>query len=223
MVRLSYAIAAAALLSLSAGSCSGESGPAAPTTRTVTVRFLYRAATAPRTDLQPSQRECAAAVGRTHIHPSWRAFDRIELNPVGAGEIDPLIDRVQRFVTVAHVRRPVDRARILSTIAVLQATHGEPENLSELVEQHCIAQRGVALRAGIHTGECEMTGATLEGAPITIATELAAAASAGSVLVTRTITDLVVGSPFRFKRCGKGPHGPAGGWSMYEVVADGHT
>jgi hypothetical protein len=49
-----------------------------------TVRFAYRAATAPRTDLPASARECAAAAGRTHIHPSWRSFDRIEMTPRGA-------------------------------------------------------------------------------------------------------------------------------------------
>jgi len=175
-----------------------------------------------------------------------------------AGEIDPLIDRLQSFVTLVHARRPDERTRVLSTIAVLQAATGAPEEMAPLVRQHCAAQRGrplgwssrhwvvsfdgpgraiqavcdivaaarqrgVRIRAGIHTGECEMRGGTVDGAPLTIATELAAAASAGTVLVTRTVTDLVVGSPFRFKRRGKGPHGPAGGWSMYEVVTNGST
>ena len=175
-----------------------------------------------------------------------------------AGDIEPLIDPVQRFVVRVHARRPDEQTRVLSTIAVMQVSTGEPEEVSPLVRQHSAAQRGrllgwssrhwvvsfdspgraiqavcdivaaarqcgVRIRAGIHTGECEMRGGTLEGAPITIATELAASASAGTVLVTRTIIDLVVGSPFRFKRRGKGPHGPAGGWSMYEVVTNGNT
>ena len=65
------------------GGC-GDDAPAGPSASLATVRFVYRAATAPRTDLPPSARECVQGVGRTHIHPSWRAFDRIEMNPVGA-------------------------------------------------------------------------------------------------------------------------------------------
>jgi pimeloyl-ACP methyl ester carboxylesterase len=172
-----------------------------------------------------------------------------------AGEIDPLIDKVQRFVTRVQARRPVERVRVLSTIAVLQTTHGDSGGISALVEQQCAAQRGrmlgwssrhwivsfdgpgrairatcdivtttgqggVSLRAGIHTGECEIANGVLEGPPVLIASELAAAAPPGTVLVTRTITELVVGSPFRFKRRGNGPFGQAGGWSMYEVVSD---
>lgn len=49
----------------------------------VTVRFAYRASTTPRTDLPASARECVAGVGRTHIHPSWRSFDRFEMTPNG--------------------------------------------------------------------------------------------------------------------------------------------
>ena len=81
-------------------------------------------------------------------------------------------------------------------------------------------QNGPALRAGIHTGECEMTNGTLEGAPVAIASELAAAAPAGTVLVTRTVTDLVVGSHIRFKARGRAQLRETGGWSVYEAVID---
>jgi len=59
-----------------------------------------------------------------------------------AGEIDPLIDRLQSFVTLVHARRPDERTRVLSTIAVLQAATGAPEEMAPLVRQHCAAQRG---------------------------------------------------------------------------------
>jgi len=59
-----------------------NAAPVSPSATTATVRFVYRAATAPRPDLSPSQRPCADAVGRTHIHPGWRAFERIEMNTV---------------------------------------------------------------------------------------------------------------------------------------------
>lgn len=65
--------------------CDGQSPPASPTAgATATVRFLYRASTAPRTDLPVSAQECVRGVGRTHIHPSWRSFARIDMTPAGA-------------------------------------------------------------------------------------------------------------------------------------------
>lgn len=84
-MRSAGRLVAAAALSLAAAACGGEARPASPTSSggTAAVRFVYRAATAPRMDLPPSARECVQGVGRTHIHPSWRAFDRIEMNPVG--------------------------------------------------------------------------------------------------------------------------------------------
>jgi hypothetical protein len=50
---------------------------------TATVRFIYRASTAPRTDLPAAAQGCVQGVGRTHIHPSWRSFARIDMTPVG--------------------------------------------------------------------------------------------------------------------------------------------
>jgi hypothetical protein len=75
--------AASAALLLAAAACGEDGSPTSSSAGVATVRFTYRAATAPRTDLSAAQRACADAVGRTHIHPSWRAFDRIEMNPVG--------------------------------------------------------------------------------------------------------------------------------------------
>jgi hypothetical protein len=74
----------AAVFALAAAACSNEGAPASPSAGAATVRFVYRSATTPRTDLPPSARDCVQGVGRTHIHPSWRAFDRIEMTPVGA-------------------------------------------------------------------------------------------------------------------------------------------
>lgn len=65
--------------------CRAESSPASPTARTTaTVRFIYRSSTTPRTDLPPASLECVRGVGRTHIHPSWRSFDRFDMTPNGA-------------------------------------------------------------------------------------------------------------------------------------------
>lgn len=58
--------------------------PTAPGMITATVRFAYLASTTPRTGLPPSTSACVAGVGRTHIHPSWRGFARVDLAAAGA-------------------------------------------------------------------------------------------------------------------------------------------
>ena len=57
--------------------------PTAPSAARATVRFDYRASTTVHPDLPPSTQACVNGVGRTHIHPSWRNFDRIEMQGVG--------------------------------------------------------------------------------------------------------------------------------------------
>lgn len=81
-----FAIRIAAVFTLGVLACDGQTTPPspAPASFRTTVRFVYRASTTPRTDLPPSARGCVEGVGRTHIHPSWRNFDRYEMTPVGA-------------------------------------------------------------------------------------------------------------------------------------------
>lgn len=70
-----------ALLVVSCGGDSPATGPGQ--TGRAAVRFAYLASTSLRSDLPPSAQSCAAAVGRTHIHPSWRSFERIDMQAVG--------------------------------------------------------------------------------------------------------------------------------------------
>jgi class 3 adenylate cyclase len=56
---------------------------------------------------------------------------------------------------------------------------------------------GLAVRAGLHTGECElMPDADIGGIAVHIAARIAALAGAGEVLVSGTVRDLTFGSPF---------------------------
>ena len=67
------------------GCGNGDSSPIAPSTTTAaTVRFDYRAATSLNASLPASTQACVSGVGRTHIHPSWRGFVRIDMQAVGA-------------------------------------------------------------------------------------------------------------------------------------------
>lgn len=55
-------------------------------------------------------------------------------------------------------------------------------------------QLGLTLRMGMHTGECEVRGDSLEGLAIHIAARVAGMASGDEILVSRTVKDLVAGS-----------------------------
>ena len=78
-------VTAARLLGVVALTLVGcDSSPTAPSTTTATVQFDYRAATALTPNLPASPQTCVSGVGRTHIHPSWRGFVRIDLQAVGA-------------------------------------------------------------------------------------------------------------------------------------------
>jgi class 3 adenylate cyclase len=58
---------------------------------------------------------------------------------------------------------------------------------------------GITVRAGVHTGECEMIGDDIAGVAVNIAARISALAAPDEVLVSRTVTDLVYGSGIEFK------------------------
>jgi class 3 adenylate cyclase len=63
---------------------------------------------------------------------------------------------------------------------------------------------GVRIRAGLHTGECElMAGADVGGIAVHIAARIAALAGPGEVLASGTVRDLSVGSPFALESRGE--------------------
>ena len=77
---------------------------------------------------------------------------------------------------------------------------------------------GVRLRAGLHTGEVEMTGSDIAGLAVHIAQRTCDAAKSGEVLVSRTVADLLAGSSIRL--ADRGEHtlkGIAAGWRLFSV------
>jgi class 3 adenylate cyclase len=80
---------------------------------------------------------------------------------------------------------------------------------------------GVAVRAGLHTGECEVIGNKVGGIAVHIGARVAALAEAGEVLVSHTVKDLVAGSGLQFES--KGVHrlkGVPDEWPLFAVVGD---
>jgi class 3 adenylate cyclase len=59
---------------------------------------------------------------------------------------------------------------------------------------------GIDVRAGLHTGECELRVGEVTGVAVQIATRVVARANAGEVVVSSTVVDLVAGSGIAFER-----------------------
>jgi class 3 adenylate cyclase len=77
---------------------------------------------------------------------------------------------------------------------------------------------GIEVRAGLHTGECEMTDDDVGGIAVHIGARVAALAGAGEVLVSSTVKDLVAGSGLRFgDRGNQNLKGVPGEWHIYAV------
>ena len=77
---------------------------------------------------------------------------------------------------------------------------------------------GIEVRAGLHTGECEMTDDDVGGIAVRIGARVAALAGAGEVLVSSTVKDLVAGSGLRFDdRGSQSLKGVPGDWRIFAV------
>jgi class 3 adenylate cyclase len=82
-----------------------------------------------------------------------------------------------------------------------------------------VGSLGVAIRAGLHTGECEVRGDDVAGMAVHIGARVGSMAAPGEVLVSSTVKDLVVGSGIDFSD--QGEHelkGVPGEWRVYRVV-----
>src|SRR5262245_2088779 len=78
---------------------------------------------------------------------------------------------------------------------------------------------GLDVRAGLHSGECEVMDDNIGGIAVHIGARIAASAVAGEVLVSSTVKDLVTGSPCRFTD--RGLHalrGVPGEWRLYAAA-----
>ncbi len=62
---------------------------------------------------------------------------------------------------------------------------------------------GLDIRAGLHTGECELRGEDLAGIAVHVGARVAALAGPGEVLVTNIVRDLVAGSGIEFTDRGR--------------------
>jgi len=78
---------------------------------------------------------------------------------------------------------------------------------------------GIEVRAGLHTGECEVRGDDIGGIGVHIGARVSALAGPNEVLVSSTLRDLVIGSGLEFED--RGNHelkGVPGEWRIFAVA-----
>jgi len=81
-----------------------------------------------------------------------------------------------------------------------------------------VSRLGLGVRAGLHTGEIEITESDVAGIAVHIGQRVSSLAQPGEVLVSRTVVDLVVGSGIQFSD--RGEHslkGVPGSWKIFAV------
>jgi class 3 adenylate cyclase len=79
---------------------------------------------------------------------------------------------------------------------------------------------GLEIRAGLHTGECEVLEEKMSGIAVAIGARVAAQATPSEVLVSQTVKDLVAGSGMKFDERGRSElKGVPGEWQLYAVAA----
>ena len=78
---------------------------------------------------------------------------------------------------------------------------------------------GLEVRAGVHTGECELFGDKVAGLAVHTGARIASEAGAGEVLVSQTVKDLVAGSGISFEDRGEHELKGVGTWRLYSVAS----
>lgn len=81
-----------------------------------------------------------------------------------------------------------------------------------------VRRLGLEIRAGLHTGECDVVGNAISGIAVHMAARVADKAAANEVLVSSTVKDLVAGSTIRFEENGRHSlKGFEGEWHLFSV------
>jgi uncharacterized protein (TIGR00369 family) len=85
--------------------------------------------------------------------------------------------------------------------------------------REAVKRLGIDIRAGIHTGECELQGRALTGMAVHVAARIQGLAGSGDILVSSTVKDIVAGSNARFED--RGQHslkGMPGEWRLFSLA-----
>jgi class 3 adenylate cyclase len=87
-----------------------------------------------------------------------------------------------------------------------------------------VHQLGLEIRAGVHTGECQMIDGKLGGLGVVVGARIGSHAVANEILVSQTVKDLTAGSGLSFEDAGEQElKGLPDRWRLFRVAADGAT
>jgi class 3 adenylate cyclase len=82
-----------------------------------------------------------------------------------------------------------------------------------------VPELGLEVRAGVHTGECEIIDGKPGGLAVVVGARISSLAPSGAVLASSTVKDLVVGSGITFEERGEYElKGLPGAWTLHVVV-----
>jgi DNA-binding SARP family transcriptional activator/pimeloyl-ACP methyl ester carboxylesterase/plasmid stabilization system protein ParE len=162
-----------------------------------------------------------------------------------SGDTDRLLDEIEDFLSTATTTTQPDR--VLTTILSVDAPIGAESTVlahrgrliragqGDLVAtfdapgqaircadaiRSVSARAGQTPRAGVHTGEVELRGEQIAGPSVVIAAAITELAQPGEILVSRTVTDLVIGSGISF--ADRGDHALTGvpdRWPLFAVTS----
>jgi pimeloyl-ACP methyl ester carboxylesterase len=137
----------------------------------------------------------------------------VELGDRGWRELLEKHDALVRRELAQHRGREVDR-----TGDGFLATFDGPARAIRCAGavRDAVGQLGLAIRAGLHSGECERLGDRVAGVAVHIGARVLALAGPGEVLVSSTVKDLVAGSSLDF--ADRGEHrlkGIPGEWRLF--------
>jgi len=134
-----------------------------------------------------------------------------------------------RELLVAHermLRREVEAVggRVVKLIGDGSlSTFDGPARSIRCAERICAAasELDLRIRAGLHTGECEVIDDDVAGMTVHIASRVSAQAGPGEVLVSRTVRDLVAGSGIELQSRGERElKGIPGAWELFAVGSE---
>jgi class 3 adenylate cyclase len=84
-----------------------------------------------------------------------------------------------------------------------------------------VRELGIEVRAGVHTGECEIVDGKCTGISVSIGARVASTAGPSEVRVSQTVKDLVAGSGLTFEDRGERElKGVPDRWRLYRVVSE---
>ncbi|HEX2291930.1 MAG TPA: adenylate/guanylate cyclase domain-containing protein [Gaiellaceae bacterium] len=123
----------------------------------------------------------------------------------------------------ARVRRQLDRFRGKEVDTAGDGFFATFDGPARAIRAACairdsVREVGLEIRAGLHTGECELMGDKVGGIAVHTGSRVADAAQPGEVFVSSTVRDLVSGSGITFEERGEHELRGVGPWRLYSVL-----